>query len=58
MCVGSIYPNMREFRLTLSQNAIKHEFEFNIEKSDPGRVRYIVQGRKTKDVDGDYMFVQ
>jgi hypothetical protein len=31
MCVGSIYPNMREFRLAL-QNAIKHEFEFNIEK--------------------------
>jgi hypothetical protein len=32
MCVGSIYPNMREFRLALSQNAIKHEFEFNLEK--------------------------
>lgn len=39
MRVGSIYHNMREFRFALSQHAIKHEFEFNIEKSDPGRVR-------------------
>ena len=46
MCVGSIYLNMREFRLALSQNAIKHEFEFNIEKSDPGRVRVYCSRKK------------
>jgi hypothetical protein len=39
MSVGSIYPNMREFRLALSQHAINREFEYNIEKSDPGRLR-------------------
>jgi hypothetical protein len=39
MSVGSIYPNMEEFRLTLSQHDIKYEFEFNIEKSDPERMR-------------------
>jgi hypothetical protein len=47
LCVGSIYLNMREFRLALSQNAIEHEFEFNIEKSDPGRV--MVYCSKKKD---------
>ncbi|WVZ54239.1 hypothetical protein U9M48_005065 [Paspalum notatum var. saurae] len=36
MNVGSIYPNMREFRLALAQHALKHEFEFNTEKSDQG----------------------
>jgi hypothetical protein len=46
ICVGSIYPNMREFRLALSQNAIKHEFEFNIEKSDLGRVRVYCSRKK------------
>ena len=46
MCVGSIYPNMREFRLALSQNAIKYEFEFNIEKSDPERVRVYCSRKK------------
>ncbi|XP_066320752.1 uncharacterized protein [Miscanthus floridulus] len=43
---GNIYPNMREFRLALSQHAIKHEFEFNIEKSDPGRVRVYCSRKK------------
>jgi len=46
MSVGSIYPNMREFRIALSQHAIKHEFEFNIEKSDPGRVRAYCSRKK------------
>ena len=46
MGVGSIYPNMREFRIALSQHAIKHEFEFNIEKSDPGRVRAYCSRKK------------
>jgi hypothetical protein len=46
MCVGSIYPNMHEFRLALSQNAIKHEFEFNIKKSDSRTVRVYCSGEK------------
>ena len=37
MEVGSTYPNINEFNLELSYYAIKHEFEYDIEKSDPGR---------------------
>jgi hypothetical protein len=47
MSVGSIYPNMAEFRLALSQHAIKYEFEFNTEKSDPERM--IVHCSKRKE---------
>ena len=36
---GSIYPNMHEFKLALATHAIKNEFEYNIEKSEPGRYR-------------------
>ncbi|CAN6339136.1 unnamed protein product [Urochloa humidicola] len=39
MSVGSLYPSIKEFRLALSQHAIRHEFEYNTEKSDPGRLR-------------------
>jgi hypothetical protein len=39
MTVGSIYPSIVEFRITLSQYTIKHKREFNIEKSDKDRVR-------------------
>ncbi|KAJ1270386.1 hypothetical protein BS78_06G048800 [Paspalum vaginatum] len=39
MTVGTIYPNMHDFRLALSSHSIKHEFEYLIEKSDPGRCR-------------------
>ena len=39
MSVGSLYPNIAQFRLALSQHAIKNEFEYNIEKSDPERMR-------------------
>lgn len=39
MSVGSIYPNIQEFKLALSQHAIKNEFEYNTKKSDPGRMR-------------------
>lgn len=46
MSVGNIYPNMREFKLALNQHAIKSEFEYNIEKSDPGRVRAYCSRKK------------
>ncbi|WVZ50012.1 hypothetical protein U9M48_001311, partial [Paspalum notatum var. saurae] len=39
MTVGSIYPNMGVFRLALAQHSIKHEFEYNIQVSEPGRFR-------------------
>jgi len=39
MGVGSTYDSMPEFRLAISQHAIKHEFEFNIAKSAPNRFR-------------------
>jgi hypothetical protein len=39
MIVGSMYPSIAEFRVALSQYAIKHEREFNIEKTDKDRVR-------------------
>uniref|UniRef100_A0A453RM32 Transposase MuDR plant domain-containing protein n=2 Tax=Aegilops tauschii subsp. strangulata TaxID=200361 RepID=A0A453RM32_AEGTS len=39
MTEGFIYPNMKEFKLALSQHAIKHEFEYNTEKSAPCRFR-------------------
>jgi hypothetical protein len=46
--VGSLYPDMAEFRLALSQHAIKYKFEFNIEKSDPDRMR-VYCSRKKED---------
>ena len=39
MSVGSLYPNISQFRLALFQHAIKNEFEYNTEKSDPERLR-------------------
>jgi hypothetical protein len=39
MEVGSTYPNMAEFKIALSQHAIKHQYEFNTEKSTPQRFR-------------------
>jgi hypothetical protein len=48
MNVGSTYMNMSEFKLALSYYAIKHEFEFNIEKSDLGRYR-VYCSRKVQD---------
>ncbi|KAK3137518.1 hypothetical protein QOZ80_5BG0453370 [Eleusine coracana subsp. coracana] len=39
MTVGSIYPNLKEFKLALASHAIKNEFEYNIEVSEPGRFR-------------------
>jgi hypothetical protein len=33
--VGSQYPNMEQFKLALSQHAIKYEFEYDTKKNDP-----------------------
>lgn len=43
MVVGSIYPNMLVFKVALTSQAIKHEFEYDIKKSDPRKhmVHYI-----------------
>uniref|UniRef100_A0ACD5X3K6 Uncharacterized protein n=1 Tax=Avena sativa TaxID=4498 RepID=A0ACD5X3K6_AVESA len=49
MTVGSTYPSMAEFKLALSQHAIKREFEYNTEKSAPCRFRGYCQRR---DEDG------
>jgi hypothetical protein len=49
MTVGSTYPNMGEFKLALSQHAIKRGFEYNTEKSTPYRFRGYC---KRKDDDG------
>lgn len=36
---GSTYPNLDDFKLALSQHAIKHEFEYNTEYSAPNKLR-------------------
>ena len=46
MTVGSIYRNMAEFKLALAQHAIKNEFEYNTEKSEPGRFRAYCSRKK------------
>jgi len=48
LAVGTMYPNMKEFKVSLSQHAIKHKFEFNIEKSAPSRYR-VYCSRRDKD---------
>jgi hypothetical protein len=48
MKVGITYPNTEEFRLALSQHAIKNEFEYNIEKSEPSRYT-VYCSRKRED---------
>jgi len=35
--LGSVYPNMKEFRLAVRQFAIRAEFELHIVKTDPTR---------------------
>jgi len=39
MSVGTLYPNMFEFRMAVKQHAIVHEFELGTEKSDKTRFR-------------------
>ncbi|CAN6346994.1 unnamed protein product [Urochloa humidicola] len=58
MTEGSTYPNMSEFKLALSQHAIKHEFEFNTEKSTPKRFRGYCSRKKKIIILGGYMLLQ
>ena len=37
MDIGTVYPNMQEFRLAMKQFAINKEFEYRIVKIDPTR---------------------
>ena len=37
MDLGTVYPNMKEFRLAMRQFAIRAEFELHIVKTDPTR---------------------
>lgn len=39
MTVGIVYQNIAEFKLAFAQHAIKHEFKYNIEKSELDRFR-------------------
>lgn len=48
MAVGSMSPSMAEFKVAISQHAIKHEFEFDIEKSASYRFRAYCS-RRDKD---------
>ena len=49
MTVGSVYPNMAEFKMALRQHAVKHEFEYNTEKSTPRRFRGYCKRRDEDD---------
>lgn len=48
MTVGSLYHDIKEFKLALCQHAIIKEFEFNTEKRDPRRVR-VYCSKKVED---------
>jgi hypothetical protein len=37
MTVGTIYPDMASFKIVLASHAVKHEFNYEIDKSDTGR---------------------
>ena len=39
MSVGTVYSNMDAFKIALATHAVKHEFSYDIEKSDTGRYR-------------------
>jgi hypothetical protein len=55
MSMGSTYPNIdNKFKLALSYHAIKCEFEFDTQKSDPGRM-IIHCSRKVED--GCYLLI-
>ena len=39
MSVGTMYSDMDAFKIALATHAVKHEFNYDIEKSDTGRYR-------------------
>jgi len=39
MTVGSVYRDIYAFKLALASHVVKHEFHYDIEKSDTGRYR-------------------
>lgn len=39
MTVGTVYSDMDAFKIALASHAVKHEFNYDIEKSDTGRYR-------------------
>ena len=47
MHVGAKYPNIEEFRLAIATYAIKREFDFQVDKSEPTRFR--AHCRESKD---------
>jgi hypothetical protein len=49
MEVGTIYPNIVEFKVALCQHAIKCRFQYNIEKADTGRYRVYCSRKATED---------
>jgi hypothetical protein len=51
MAVGTIYENINVLRFAVAQHSIKHGFEYNIVKSDPGRFMIHCPIRK----DGKFM---
>lgn len=46
MTIGSTYESIQEFRIALCSHAIKYEFEYNVEKTDPDRVRAYCAAKK------------
>ena len=39
MLVGIVYSDVYAFKIALATHAVKHEFNYDIEKSDTGRYR-------------------
>lgn len=39
MSVGTVYSDMDAFKIALATHAVKHEFNYDIKKSDIGRYR-------------------
>jgi len=57
MTGGSTYPSMEQFKLALSQHAIKHEFECNTTIVHHAGLGPIVQGKSKISVRGGYMLL-
>jgi Tfp pilus assembly ATPase PilU len=39
MSVGTVYSYMDSFKIALASHAVKHEYNYDIEKNDTGRYR-------------------